>query len=196
MVCNNADLFYSVCNFGPVDSKKFAECGALPTSNQLPYNLLWRCIEFDVMPVAQQDNWGILAYSPLQQGLLTGKFTTAEEVPEGRRRTRHFKSSSTVLSRHGGGGCETETFAAIASLQKTCDGAGLLMGEVALAWLLAQPQVVSVIVGASKPSQIAANAKVPALSAALVAECNDVTAEVKQQLGNNPDMWAATSRVK
>lgn len=120
---------------------------------------------------------------------------SVEEVPEGRRRTRHFSGTSTSLSRHGGGGCEQETFAAIDSLKKASEAEGILMGEMALSWLLAQPQVVSVIVGASRPSQVTANAKLVAMSPALLSECSRATEVLKQALGDNPDMWAQTSRV-
>jgi len=54
--------------------------------------LLWRAIEYEIMQECDRYNIDILAYSPLQQGLLTGKFSDASSVPEGRRRTKHFKA--------------------------------------------------------------------------------------------------------
>ena len=53
-------------------------------------NLLWRSVEHEVQPICAANNISILAYSPLQQGLLTGKFSSLEEVPEGRRRGKLF----------------------------------------------------------------------------------------------------------
>ena len=101
-----------VCNFSRADLEACGADAALH-ANQLPYSLLWRAVEFDLMAACRERNMGILPYSPLQQGLLTGKFACADEVPEGRARTRHF-SGDRPQTRHGEAGCEAETFAAIA----------------------------------------------------------------------------------
>ena len=60
---------------------------------QVGYNLLWRSIEHEVLPVCKENNVSVLAYSPLQQGLLTGKFQTLDDIPEGRRRGKLFKNT-------------------------------------------------------------------------------------------------------
>jgi hypothetical protein len=60
------------------------------------YNLLWRSAEFDVLPACKQNNISILAYSPLQQGLLTGRFSTVDEVPMGRKLSKLFNASRYV----------------------------------------------------------------------------------------------------
>jgi aryl-alcohol dehydrogenase-like predicted oxidoreductase len=60
------------------------------------YNLLWRSAEFDVLPACIQNNISILAYSPLQQGLLTGRFSTVDEVPMGRKLSKLFNASRYV----------------------------------------------------------------------------------------------------
>ena len=57
---------------------------------QMGYNLLWRSVEYDVQPICAKNNISILAYSPLQQGLLTGKYSSLDDVPEGRRRGKLF----------------------------------------------------------------------------------------------------------
>lgn len=57
------------------------------------YNLLWRSAEHEVIPLCKENNISILAYSPLQQGLLTGKFTKLDDVPMGRRLTKLFHTS-------------------------------------------------------------------------------------------------------
>jgi len=59
------------------------QAGGRPASNQLPYNLLWRAIEFDIVPLCLKHNVAILTYSSLQQGLLTGRFKDPAAVPEG-----------------------------------------------------------------------------------------------------------------
>ena len=77
--------------------------------NQVVYNLVCRAIEFDVIPFCQDNGIGITCYSPLMQGLLTGKYTTAESFPANRGRTRHF-SNDRSKSRHGEAGHEALLF--------------------------------------------------------------------------------------
>lgn len=185
-----------VCNFGVGDLGDLLAAGSAAT-NQLPYSLLWRAIEFDIQRQCVEHNIGILCYSPLMQGLLTGKFATADDVPEGRARTRHF-SSDRPQSRHTEPGCETETFAAIDRIRAISAEIDAPMSHVALAWLLHQPGVTSVLAGARNPEQIQENVQATALRLrpdtvdALVAATNDV----KQKLGANPDMWVTESRFR
>ena len=100
------------------------------------------------MPRCLENNIGILTYSSLQQGLLTGNFTAPEQVPEGRRRTRHFAGDSTTLSRHSGQGCETLTFDTLRALSESCSQHDdLPMARAAMWWLLSQPGVSCLLVG-------------------------------------------------
>ncbi|CAH1778405.1 unnamed protein product [Owenia fusiformis] len=187
--------YYSVCNFGPQNLKEMLAAGGQPLTNQLPYNLLWRPIEYDIVPICQQNNIDILPYSSLQQGLLSGKYTKPNDVPEGRRRTRHFSKDSTTMSRHGGPGAEAETFQTISRIREICDEMGLSMADTSLSWLLAKPCVRSVIVGARTPDQVNQNCKITKLSQEVVKKLDASTDELKAIFGNNPDMWAPKSRM-
>ena len=131
------------------------------------------------------------------QGLLTGKFASANEVPEGRARTRHF-SKDRPLARHNDPGCERETFAAIKEIRRICNEIDQPMAEVALAWLLHQPGVTAVLAGARRPAQIKQNALAAAITlpAEIVTRLNEVTKEVKQKLGPNLDLWQTNSRTR
>ena len=168
-------------------------------SNQLPYSLLARAIEAGIQQMCVQEGIGILCYSPLAQGLLTGKFTSADEVPDGRARTRHF-STDRPQTRHGEAGCERETFEAIAKIRQISARLGEPMARVATAWLLQQPGVTSVIAGARHPDQIVENAGAAdlALAPGVVAELSQATETVKQMLGPDPDLWQprASSRYR
>ena len=124
---------------------------------QVPYNLLWRSVEAEVVPLCQQEDVGILAYSPLMAGLLSGKYTDPAAVPEGRQRTKHFNHTRTDRCYHEGPGAETETFSALAGIQSACDKAGVSMVDGSLGWLLAQPTVKSLVVGATSPEQMQRN---------------------------------------
>jgi len=185
-----------VCNFGAQDLSDLLAVGQTQ-SNQLPYSLLWRAVEFEVQPECLENNIGILAYSPLMQGLLTGKFASADEVPEGRARTRHF-SKERPLARHSDPGCERETFAAIEEIRRISRDVEQPMAQVALAWLLHQPGVTAVLAGARRPDQIKQNAQAAAvaLPAEAVTRLSEVTEAVKQKLGPNLDLWQTASRAR
>ncbi len=185
-----------VCNFGLGDLSDLLALGWAET-NQLPYSLLWRAIEFGIRQRCVEEGMGILCYSPLVQGLLTGKFSSPDEVPEGRARTRLF-SSARPQARHGEAGCETEVFSALAKIRHICDEIEQPMASVSLAWLLHQPGVTSVVVGARTPHQIEQTAQAAELelSSAVIDALTAATEEVKQKLGPNPDMWQAESRFR
>jgi aryl-alcohol dehydrogenase-like predicted oxidoreductase len=185
-----------VCNFGMEDLADLLAAGWSET-NQLPYSLLWRAIEHGIQQKCQEESMGILCYSPLGQGLLTGKYATPDEVPEGRRRMRFF-SSERSETRHGDPGCEAETFAAIETIRGICDDIGQPMAKVALAWLFHQPGVTSVLAGARTPEQIHKNVQAVelTLSPDVVEQLTAATEEVKRLIGPNPDPWQSESRFR
>ena len=185
-----------VCNFGVRDmaeALKVGDCAA----NQLPHNLLWRAIEFEIAPYCTHHDIAVLAYSPLAQGLLTGKFSSADETPDGRARTRHF-SHRRPRTRHGEPGCEAETFAAVERIRAISRQVEHPMADLALAWVMQQPGVVSTIVGARTPHQLRENLRALDLSLAphTLAALDEATQALKQQLGPNPDMWQSVSRFR
>jgi len=185
-----------VCNFGVQDLSHLLKTGWVET-NQLPYSLLWRAIEYEIKQKCMDEGLGILCYSPLAQGLLTGKFSSLNEVPEGRARTRLFSSDRTQ-ARHGEAGCEPEVFTAIEQIRRICDDIGQPMAKLAIAWLLHQPGVTSVIAGARKPDQIRQTAQAAdlELSQETIAVLAEATEEVKQKMGPNPDLWQSESRFR
>ena len=187
-----------VSNFGPGDLADLLGIGR-PVTNQLPYSLLMRAIEFRILPACIAQGIGVLCYSPLMVSLLTGKYATAEEVPDGRARSRHF-STARPQTRHGEAGCEAETFAALARIRQIAAELGRSMSDVALAWLLHQRGVTSVLGGIRNPDQARRNAAAAelVLPGDVLAELDAATEPVKEALGPNPDMWqgAADSRYR
>ena len=187
-----------VCNMGPLD---LADVGVNqpPVTNQLPYSLLWRMIETDILPDCQRRAIDVLAYSPLMHGLLADKYQSAADVPDNRARSRHF-STDRPHTRHGEPGCEADTFAALDAIRGICADLGRTMSDVALAWCLQQPGVACIIAGASSPEQLKANATCienPLADDTLDA-LRQATEPLKQKLGPNPDMWqgADTTRFR
>ena len=187
---------YGVSNFGETSLAEILASGRTIASNQMAYNLLFRAIEFKILPICREHNIALLCYSTLMQGLLTGKFKSAEEVPEGRARTRLF-SSARKLTRHATPGFENETFRAIEQIRAVALELGLTMNVVSLAWLLAQPGVTSTIAGARNPDQAIANARAGdlVLDPIIVRNLSIITDALKQKLGTNADMWQKESRV-
>ncbi len=187
-----------VCNMGLGDMNAIAPLAA-PVTNQLPYNLIWRAIEHGILPHCQQQNIGVLAYSPLMHGMLADKFQTAADVPDGRARSRHF-ATGRDKARHGEPGCEAETFAAIDAIRRICQGLNRTMADVSLAWVAAQPGVTSVIAGVKNQQQLEANLSTfdNPLPGDALEELSKVTADLMQTLGPNPDMWqgSGSSRYK
>lgn len=182
-----------VSNFGPGDIQRIPS-DLRCVSNQLPYSLLWRAIEFEIESCCIEKNLGILCYSPLAQGLLAGKFFDPDSVPEGRARTRWF-SSDRPQTRHGESGQEDKTFETLEKIQEISDGLHQPMARLALDWLLQRPGVTSVLVGARSPNQIKENARAAdlALAPATIQELTELTNDLKQALGSNPDMWQNSS---
>lgn len=185
-----------VSNFGAGYLADAIRIGRIET-NQVPYSLLWRAVEFEIRPVCVAHRIGILCYNPLAQGLLTGKFRTADEVPEKRARTRLF-SSKRKLTRHGETGCEEETFAVLAEIGEMARERGVSMGHLSLAWLLGQPAIASAVVGARNAAQAADNAAAAEieLDEAFVSRLSRITEPVKQAIGCNADPWEHVSRME
>lgn len=183
--------YIGVSNFGPRDLTDALDLAPI-VSNQLAYSLLARSIEFEVQPLCVEHGISILPYSPLAQGLLTGKFHRQEDVPDGRARTRHFPSSR-AQTRHGEPGCPEATFAAIDRIRAVAERLNQPMAAVALSWLLHQPAVTSVLAGARRPDQVAQNIRAAevALDEDTLAELAAATDPVKQHLGPRPDLWTS-----
>jgi aryl-alcohol dehydrogenase-like predicted oxidoreductase len=178
-----------VSNFGPRDFEELLAVGR-PSTNQLPYSLLSRAIEYEVAGASLRAGVGILCYSPLLWGLLADKYPDADAVPPGRARSRHF-SPKRQLIRHTEAGCEAETFEALAAIRGVARRLGLPMSELAVAWLLHQPAVTSVLTGIRNAEQARANVRSAdvQLDAATLEELDRATQTVKRMLGSNPDLW-------
>lgn len=185
-----------VSNFGVRDLSDMlalSEC----VTDQLPFSLLWRVIELEIQPLCLERNVGLICYSPLAQGLLTGRYRNADEVPEGLAQSRWY-SSTRPAANHDEPGVEAEVFAAIDTLRDLAQEAGMPMAIMALAWVKAQPGVTSYLVGARKPEELAWN--LPAVDARLspemLARLTATTDAIKAKVIPNPDMWLSNGRMR
>jgi aryl-alcohol dehydrogenase-like predicted oxidoreductase len=186
----------AVSNTGPRDLEDTLEVLDV-AANQVPYNLLWRAIEYDVADACRSAGVDLVGYSPLAQGLLTGQYDSPEDYPTGRMRTRHF-AGDRPNARHGEDGAESLTFETIDRILDVCAEHDRDPIEVALAWPLHQDGVAAVLAGASSPEHVAENATAAdvELSEDLLADLDEATAALKDALGPNPDPWQSDSRYR
>jgi aryl-alcohol dehydrogenase-like predicted oxidoreductase len=123
-------------------------------SNQPQYNMLWRIIEAEVIPTSEELGLGQVVFSPIAQGVLTGKYQPGQAPPEGSRATDE-KSGAFFIKRW----LTDEVLSTVQRLRPLADQAGLTMAQLSIAWVLQNPNVASAIVGATRPDQLEDNAK-------------------------------------
>ncbi|TDN91369.1 aldo/keto reductase family protein [Microbacterium sp. BK668] len=123
-------------------------------SNQPQYSALWRVIEEKVIPTSEELGISQIVWSPMAQGVLSGKYLPGQPVPEGSRATDE-KSGAEFISRF----LRDEVLEAVQKLKPIAADAGLSMPQLAIAWVLQNPNVSAALVGASRPDQIADNVK-------------------------------------
>jgi aryl-alcohol dehydrogenase-like predicted oxidoreductase len=146
-------------------------------SSQPQYSMLWRVIESKVVPLCEREGIGQIVWSPVAQGVLTGKYLPGKKPPSGSRATDK-KSGAEMISRW----MRDEVLTAVAKLKPIADSIDLTMSQLALAWALSNPNVSSVIMGASKPSQVKENVKASGVT--LSAE---ILREIDKALGSIPE---------
>jgi aryl-alcohol dehydrogenase-like predicted oxidoreductase len=152
-------------------------------SNQPQYSLLWRVIEPKIVPLCEREGVSQIVWSPLAQGVLTGKYHPGAPLPEGTRAT----SESAMFIR---GFLKDEVLESVERYAAICREAGYTPAAVALAWVLRNPNVASAIVGATRPEQVIEN--VTALDVDL---SDDLVAAIEAALEpamvNDPDRTAS-----
>jgi aryl-alcohol dehydrogenase-like predicted oxidoreductase len=149
------------------------------------------------LPTCRKSKIGVLAYSPLAQGLLTGKYESLAEVDDERARIRLYSKnrSETV---HDEAGCEKEVEEALNNIRSIGAKLGEPMANVALAWVLQQPGITAVLTGARNSDQIRKN--VQAVNLELPEEAMNrlrgATEAVKIKIGANADPWRTVTRIR
>lgn len=148
------------------------QAGFRIVSNQPQYSMLWRVIEDRVVPVSRELGVSQVVWSPMAQGVLTGKYAPGAEPPAGSRATDD-KGGRQMIAHF----MEPHVLEAVRNLRPIADDLGVTLSQLALAWVLANDNVSSALVGASRPEQIAEN-----VEAAHVELTPDVLAAVDRAL--------------
>ena len=138
---------------------------------QPQYNLIDRYIEHEIMGVCRRHGIGITTFSPLAQGLLTGKYRKGQPLPAGSRATWQADHQINDL-------LTDENLDKVERLRKVADELGVSLAVLSLAWILQHPEISCVIAGASKPSQLESNLKASGLTIPA-----DAMAEIEEILG-------------
>ncbi|MBF2019920.1 MAG: aldo/keto reductase [Hydrococcus sp. C42_A2020_068] len=169
-----------VSNFSRAQLEEASQYGRID-SLQPPYSLFWRLVETDAMPYCIENNISILAYSPLAQGLLTGKFAPDHKFAEGDHRSKNklFQGENYRRAQK-----------ALNELRPIADRNNCTLAQLSLAWLIAQPQT-NAIAGARTAEQASANAKAAEveLSEEELQAIDRIGRQVTDYLDKNPVMW-------
>ena len=179
-----------VSNFGVEQLTAALETGASIAVNQLCYNLLSRAIEPELLPLCRKHDVGILGYMPLLQGILTGQYKSAEEIPPVHARFRHFRDDREQAS-HGEAGAEEEMFETLESIREVAEAEQIPMSRLAIAWAMARPGITCMLVGTRNIGELEENLHAVAYSpsADVIKRLDEITAPLLAKLGVNPDYF-------
>ena len=123
-------------------------------SNQPQYSMLWRVIDAEVVPLSEKEGIGQIVWSPMAQGVLTGKYKPGKKVPAGSRATDKNGGAGMIS-----GWLRDEVLTAVEKLRPIAESVDLSMAQLAIAWVLQNKNISSAIIGATKPSQVKENVK-------------------------------------
>jgi aryl-alcohol dehydrogenase-like predicted oxidoreductase len=146
-------------------------------SSQPQYSMLWRVIEKEVIPLSKANGIGQIVWSPVAQGALSGKYLPGKKPPAGSRATDK-KGGASMISRW----MRDEVLTAVQLLKPIAKNEGLTLAQLAVAWVLQNPNVSSAIIGASKPEQIKEN-----VAASGVQLSPQTMREIDKALGSLPE---------
>jgi aryl-alcohol dehydrogenase-like predicted oxidoreductase len=144
-------------------------------SSQPQYSMLWRAPEVELFPLCAANGISQIVWSPLAQGVLTGKYRPGQAPPPDSRAAN--SDMNVAMDRL----LDDAVLEAVDRLRPVADQAGLSMAELALAWVLRRPELASAIVGASRPEQVHANAKTSGIQLT-----PDTLAAIEEALGDVP----------
>jgi aryl-alcohol dehydrogenase-like predicted oxidoreductase len=127
---------------------------SVPVSMQPQYNLLARAVEWEIAPACEAAGLGLLAWSPLASGWLTGKYRRGEPSPAGTRVVENADEGMRIWNQRGQ---SEQTWQVLDVVRKVAEGRSVSLAQVAIAWLMARPAVSSVILGARSMGQLTDN---------------------------------------
>jgi len=163
------------------------ELGFQLISSQPQYSMLWRVIEDEVVPASKELGISQIVWSPVAQGVLTGKYLPGQPLPEGSRATDEKGGASTIS-----GFMNEQTLTRVQHLRPIADELELSLAQLAVAWVLQNDNVAAALIGASRPEQVAENVKASGVTipAELLTRIDDVLGDSVER---NPGVTAERS---
>ena len=154
------------------------DLGVHLVSSQPQYSMLWRVIEAEVVPTCEELGISQIVWSPVAQGVLTGKYQPGQPLPEGSRAT-DTKGGASMISRF----MNDDVLGRVQKLQPVADGLGLTMAQLAVAWVLQNDNLAGAIIGASRPEQVAENVKASGvvIPAELMTKIDEILGDVVER---------------
>ncbi|MFT2710512.1 aldo/keto reductase family protein [Clavibacter sp. Sh2126] len=154
------------------------ELGFQLISNQPQYSALWRVIEEEVVPTSKDLGISQIVWSPIAQGVLTGKYKPGQDLPQGSRATDD-KGGADMIKRY----MNDDTLTRVQELQPVADELNLSLAQLAVAWVLQNENVASAIIGASRPEQVHENVKASGVKipAELLTRIDDALGDVVEK---------------
>ena len=159
-------------------AKLAKDLGVQLISNQPQYSMLWRVIEGEVVPASKELGISQVVWSPIAQGVLTGKYVPGQAPPEGSRATDD-KGGANMIARW----MKDDVLERVQQLKPIADEAGLSMAQLAIAWVLQNDNVATAIIGASRPEQVFDNVKAAGvtLEPALLSRIDEVLGDAVER---------------
>jgi aryl-alcohol dehydrogenase-like predicted oxidoreductase len=184
--------FIGISNFGIKQTAEAANLCPDIAVNEMPYNIISRAIEGEIMPFCTAHKIALISSMTLQQGVLTGLYKTAADVPAHQAHSRHFSmETGKGTSRHNEAGAEAEVFETVDLLRKLAPELELSVAQLSVAWVLANPEIGCALIGSRNIEELEENIKVLdiKLPGDIKAKIDEVSLKVLKKLGNNPDYY-------
>lgn len=179
-----------VSNFGLEQLTEALDTSSDIIVNQLCYNLLSRAIEIDLLPLCQKHGIGILGYMPLLQGILTGTYKSAEEIPPMHSRFRHFRNDRPMAT-HSEAGAEEEVFETLEGIRRIADTENIPMSRLAIAWTMAKPGITCMLVGTRNVDELTENLHAVEYTPTddVIQQLDELTLPLLEKMGANLDYF-------
>jgi myo-inositol catabolism protein IolS len=185
-------LEIGISNHGVKQMKEIKKTGARVIANELPYNLISRGIEDGILPYCIKNGIGIIGYMAMQQGILTGIYSSVESIPAAQAHSRHFHfSRGGEQSRHEETGAEAEIFQMLSYMQKISKEINASIPSLSLAWAMAKDGISCTLVGSRNVNELKMNIDTASkeLSGDVIEELDKLSDPVLKKIGSSIDYY-------
>lgn len=184
-----------ISNFGVGQMSEVLDICPGVAVNEMPYNIISRAIEADIVPFCMKNNIKITTSMTLQQGILAGIYSSADDIPPHQAHSRHFpQRRGGSHARHFEEGAEKEIFELLKSLREMAKELSISVAQLSTAWVLSKKWVASALIGSRNEFELNENINAALLSLPeeKIMKIDEQSAKVLDKLGNNPDYYESS----